>query len=173
MQRRYVLILAVGLALVLGLLASGVVFDGATGPEEGNVVLYDGEQRVATINASIADDDQERHVGLSDHDSLADDEGMLFAYDSPHNLTFVMREMSFGIDIVYVDWEGCITSVNPAPEPGPDEVGAEQEYPGYGQYVIEVPIGVASDADIDAGDPMRLEYGNTTVDGTDAECFEP
>lgn len=173
MQRRYVLILAVGLALVVALLASGVVFDGATGPDDGNVVLYDGEQRVATVNASIADDDQERYVGLSDHDSLADDEGMLFVFDSPGERTFVMREMSFGIDIVYVDAEGCVTSVQAAPEPGPDEDGEEQEYPGTGQYVIEVPIGVASDAGVDAGDPVRLEYDDTTVDGTDAECFEP
>jgi trk system potassium uptake protein TrkA len=113
-----------------------------------------------------------QYVGLGDHENLSDDEGMVFVYDHEANRTFVMRSMSFGIDIVYVDSEGCITSVNPAPEPGPNENGEEQEYPGYGQYVIEVPIGVVSDAGIDRGDPVRIEYANTTVDGTDAHCFE-
>jgi len=170
-QRRYVLVLAVGSLLILGLLASGIVFAGAEGPEEGKVVLYDAEERVATINATIADDDQERYVGLSDHSSLADDEGMLFVYDEPQNLTFVMREMSFGIDIVYVDSDGCVTSVNPAPKPGPGEDGEDQKYPGFGQYVIEVPIGVATDAGVEAGDPVRIEYDDTTIDGTETDCF--
>lgn len=171
MQRRYALALVVGLVLVTGLVAAGAAFYEPNDPD-GSAVLHDGEERVTTIDLEIADDGDERYLGLSNHDSLADDEGMLFVYDQAANHTFVMRGMDFGIDIVYVDSEGCVTSVNPAPKPGPNEDGSEQEYPGYGQYVIEVPIGVASDAGIEAGDPARIEYGNVTVDGTESTCFE-
>ena len=171
MQRREGLLLAVGVVLIVGLLAAGVVLYEPSNPS-GNVELYDGENRVALIDAEVADEFQEQYVGLGDHDDLADDEGMLFVYEQEANRTFVMRSMAFGIDIIYVDSDGCITSINPAPEPGPNENGEEQEYPGYGQYVIEVPIGVASDNGVDRGDPVRIEYANTTVDGTDADCFE-
>ncbi|AGN00057.1 hypothetical protein L593_00510 [Salinarchaeum sp. Harcht-Bsk1] len=172
MQRRAGIVLAIGVALIVGLLAAGVTLYESEDTTSGNVVLYDGDERIATINASVADEFQEQYVGLGDHDDLADDEGMLFVYEHPANRTFVMRSMAFGIDIIYVDSEGCITSVNPAPEPGPDENGEDQEYPGYGQYVIEVPIGVASDAGVERGDPVRIEYGNTTVDGRGTDCFE-
>jgi len=171
-QRREVFILALGGLLIAGFLAAGVVLYEPADADGGTVVLYDDEERVATIDAEIADEWKERTLGLSAHESLPDDEGMLFVYESPGNHTYVMREMDFGIDIVYVDERGCITSVNPAPEPGPNEVGENQRYPGYGQYVIEVPIGVASDAGIEAGDPVRIEYENATVDGRDAGCFE-
>jgi uncharacterized membrane protein (UPF0127 family) len=170
-QRRSALILGVGLLLVVGLVAAGLVLYEPEDPD-GNVELYDGDDRVATIDAEVADEFQEQYVGLGDHDSLADDEGMLFVYERAANRTFVMRSMSFGIDIIYVDGDGCVTTVHAAPEPGPGEDGEDQEYPGYGQYVIEVPMGVASDAGVDRGDPVRIEYGDTTVDGTEAGCFE-
>jgi len=170
-QRRYVLTLVVGLLLAVLLIAAGAALYEPSDPE-GSAVIYDGDKRVATVDLEIADDQDERWEGLSTHDSLADDEGMLFVYDEPGNHTFVMRQMDFGIDIIYVDANGCITSVNPAPEPGPNETGSNQEYPGYGQYVIEVPIGLASENGIAAGDPVRIEYGGTTVDGAEETCFE-
>jgi len=82
---------------------------------------------------------------------------MLFMYDSSGNRTFVMREMDFGIDIIYADSEGVITSIHHADAPGPDEDGNNQQYPGQGQYVLEINKGWTTARDIEAGDVLVSE----------------
>jgi uncharacterized membrane protein (UPF0127 family) len=62
---------------------------------------------------------------------------MLFVTDSVEDHTFWMKGMNFGIDIIFVDAEKTITDIYHAPEPGPDEDGTDQRYPGRGQYVLE------------------------------------
>jgi uncharacterized membrane protein (UPF0127 family) len=117
----------------------------------------DGETK-AVVEAEVADTPRERYVGLSEHDSLADGRGMLFVYDEPDDHTYVMRNMSFGIEIVYVDADGTITKIHSARAPGPDENGEAMRYPGYGQYVLEVPKGYMEDNGISEGDQVEIEF---------------
>lgn len=104
---------------------------------EVRVVTPDGE-RLASLTAAIAETSREWTVGLSDTESLPEDWGMLFVSDSVSDRTFWMREMDFGLDIVFVDDEKVITGIHHAPEPGPGEDGTDQRYAGRGQYVLEV-----------------------------------
>ncbi|WP_297888488.1 DUF192 domain-containing protein [uncultured Halorubrum sp.] len=116
-----------------------------------------GEAR-GSVTAAVADTGDKRLLGLSDAESLPEDGGMLFAYDSPQDtLTYVMRRMSFGIDIVYVDGDRQITRIHNAPEPGPNEDGEEQQYPGSGQYVLEVPYEWTDRHGVAVGDSLRFE----------------
>ena len=110
-----------------------------------------GGELLGWVRAAIADTQQLRYTGLSDTDSLPDHYGMLFVYDEVDDRTFVMREMDFGIDIVYADDEGVITEIHHAPEPGPGEDGSEQRYPGRGQYVLEVNSGWTTDRGVEVG----------------------
>ena len=113
---------------------------------------------LGTITAAVAATPDQRYLGLSDAESLPEDGGMLFVYDTPsESLTFVMREMAFGIDIVYADAEGTITRIHNAPEPGPDEDGNQQRYPGSGQYVLEVPYEWTDRNGVDVGDALRFD----------------
>ena len=120
------------------------VRDGGTGEELGRV------------HVAIADNGSLRYTGLSETDELPEDRGMLFTYDSEDTRTYVMRNMSFGIDIVFVAANGTITTIHEAPAPGPDEDGSEQRYPGTGRYVLEVNIGWTAERGIEVGD--RLEF---------------
>ena len=115
----------------------------------------DGDQR-GSVTAAIADTRDLRYLGLSDTDSLPEDRGMLFVFDAVDDRTFVMREMDFGIDIVYADEEGVITEIHHAPAPEPDEDGESQRYPGRGQYVLEVVYEWTTDRGVTEGD--RLEF---------------
>ena len=115
----------------------------------------DGDQ-LGSVTAAIADTPDLRYLGLSDTGSLPEDRGMLFVFDEVDDLTFVMREMDFGIDIVYADAKGLITEIHHAPEPEPDEDGETQRYPGRGQYVLEVIYEWTSDRGVTEGD--RLEF---------------
>ncbi len=112
---------------------------------------------LGSVTAAIADTPQLRYLGLSDTEWLPEDRGMLFVFDGVDDRTFVMREMDFGIDIVYADESGCITRIHHAPAPGPDEDGASQEYPGRGQYVLEVPLEWTTDRGVEPG--HRLDWG--------------
>jgi uncharacterized membrane protein (UPF0127 family) len=117
----------------------------------------DGEAK-GSVTAAVADTRDKRFLGLSDAESLTEDGGMLFVYDAPReSLTYVMREMDFGIDIVYADGEGEIVEIHNAPEPGPGEDGEEQRYPGSGQYVLEVPYEWTDRHDVEVGDSLQFE----------------
>lgn len=116
----------------------------------------DGE-RLGSVTAAVADTGQLRYTGLSDTESLPEDMGMLFVYDEVGDHTYVMREMDFGLDIVYADDEGEITEIHHAPAPGPNEDGEDQTYPGRGQYVFEVNRGWTTDRGVEVGDVLRFD----------------
>ncbi|MES3517907.1 MAG: DUF192 domain-containing protein [Natronomonas sp.] len=112
---------------------------------------------LGSVTAAIADTDDLRYTGLSDTEVLPDDRGMLFVYESVADRTFVMREMDFGIDIVYADGEGVITEIHHAPAPGPEEDGNLQRYPGWGQYVLEVNYRWTEAHGVEVGDVLRFD----------------
>jgi uncharacterized membrane protein (UPF0127 family) len=114
--------------------------------------------RLGTVTAAIAETGDQRFLGLSDAETLPEDAGLLFVFPAEReSLTFVMREMDFGIDIVYADSEGTITRIHNAPEPGPNEDGSEQRYPGSGRYVLEVPYKWTDNHGVEAGDVLAFE----------------
>ena len=82
---------------------------------------------------------------------------MLFVHGGVDERTYVMRNMSFGLDIVFADADGRITAVREAPKPGPDENGADQEYTGEARYVLEVNRGWAADRGVELGDRLAFD----------------
>ena len=123
---------------------------------EVRVTTPDGES-LGSVVAAVADTPDLRFTGLSDTDHLPEDRGMLFVYESPGEHTYVMRRMDFGIDIVYADADEVITRIHHAPEPGPDEDGGDQEYPGYGQYVLELAYEWTTERGVETGDVIRFD----------------
>lgn len=121
------------------------------------IVSDDGEQ-LAVVDAEVADTKNERITGLSEHDSLEEGEGMLFVHDDEDDRTYVMRNMSFGIDIVFVDADGEITEIHEARAPKPGEDGEEMRYSGAGMYVLEVPKGYMATQNATVGDRIEIEY---------------
>jgi len=122
---------------------------------EVRVISPDGDQ-LGEVTAAIADTRDLRYLGLSDTESLPADRGMLFVYESVEDLTYVMREMDFGIDIIFADSEGEITTIHHARPPGPNEDGEELKYSGRGQYVLEVNRDWTTDRGIDQNDILRF-----------------
>ncbi|WP_254862493.1 DUF192 domain-containing protein [Halovivax gelatinilyticus] len=121
------------------------------------VVASDENAELGSVTAAIADTRELQYLGLSDTEYLPEDRGMLFVYDDVDDRTFVMREMDFGIDIVYADDDGQITTIHHAPAPGPDEDGESHRYPGRGQYILEVVYEWTADRGIEPG--HTLEWG--------------
>lgn len=112
---------------------------------------------LGSVTAAVADTSNLRYLGLSDTESLPADRGMLFVYETVGHRTFVMREMDFGLDIVYADEEGVITRIHHAPAPDPNEDGTEQRYPGRGRYVLEVNYGWTTERGVEERDVLHFE----------------
>lgn len=112
---------------------------------------------LGTVRAAVADTYQKKYTGLSKTDRLPENRGMWFTYDEPSNHTYVMRGMDFGIDIVYVDAEGRITEIHHAEEPPDGEDGESYEYPGHGQYVLEVSYEWTVRHDVNEGDRVLVD----------------
>ncbi|GAB7009621.1 DUF192 domain-containing protein [Halorubrum trueperi] len=154
MNRRLLGIIAV--ASVLALLATAAV---ATNPilliagyETTTVEAVDGEtnESLATVEARVADGIAKRYVGLSATDELSDDEGMLFVHEKSGEHAYVMRDMAFGLDIVFVAPNGTVTGISEA-EP---DARPFTRYRGTGRYVLEVPRGWSDRNGVEPGDRL-------------------
>ncbi|WP_306055460.1 DUF192 domain-containing protein [Natronococcus wangiae] len=120
-------------------------------------ILDDDGEPKAVVDAEVADTPGERYTGLSDHDSLESGEAMLFVHGGEDERTYVMRNMDFGIDIIFIGADREITTIHHAPEPGPDDDGNEREYSGEAQWVLEVPLGYANETDVEPGDEVEID----------------
>ncbi len=143
------------LAVDLGL----VELPGKDAHDLATVTVTDGDgTELATVEARVADTYDERYQGLSNTDSLANGSGMLFVYDDEGHRTFVMREMNYGLDMIFVGADGRITAIEGAPPPGPGEDGENIKRSGRAKWVLEVPRGWADARGIESGDRVEIEY---------------
>ncbi|WP_338727197.1 DUF192 domain-containing protein [Haladaptatus sp. DJG-WS-42] len=114
-------------------------------------------QQLGVVTARIADTPDKRYTGLSNTTSLDENEGMLFTYDSEGEHTYVMRNMDFPLDIIFVGANGTITEIYHAPVPPEGTTGNDlTRYSGTGQYVLEVNRGWTTDHDVSVGDTVTV-----------------
>ena len=100
-------------------------------------------------SVSIADTEKERRIGLPKCTNLPKDEGMLFVFDKPVNQYFTMAETDIDLDIIFIDEEGVVISVNSVKARTEDPVVCEHKY----KYVLEVNI----DSGIEVVDELDQE----------------
>lgn len=154
------------LVVVLLALATVLSLTGPTSPlapilsplsyEEPTISISDENgTELATVDVRVADTDRERYIGLSRTESLSDGEGMLFVHAESGTYPYVMRNMAFPIDIVFIDTNGTITTIHHAELPA-DPSDPQQQYWGEGQYVLEVPYGWTNETGIETGDHVSI-----------------
>ena len=109
---------------------------------------------LATVEVRVADTFEKRYVGLSDTDSLASDEGMLFVHDEEGEHSYVMRGMDFPIDIVFLDSDGTVVEIVHA-----STDGENAPYSARAKYVLEVNRGWANRTGTSVGDTVEIPDG--------------
>ncbi|WP_122087987.1 DUF192 domain-containing protein [Halalkalicoccus subterraneus] len=152
------LALVLGAALVLALAYQLGAFAIITGSEDRATVTISDEDggTLATVEAEVADTPPQRYTGLSEHESLGDDAGMVFVFESESSHSFVMRDMAFPIDIIFVGEDGEITAIHEAQT---ESDGSDlTHYRGEGKWVLEVNYGYADENGITEGDRVDIEY---------------
>jgi uncharacterized membrane protein (UPF0127 family) len=111
---------------------------------------------LTTVDVRIADTRQKRRVGLSQTTSLEPGDGMLFVHENEEQHAYVMRDMSFPLDIVFVAANGTVTTIHHA-ETEPGKSGGQlSQYRGFGTYILEVPRGYTNATGLDAGDTVEI-----------------
>jgi uncharacterized membrane protein (UPF0127 family) len=147
--------LAVFLLILAALLVGALVVDElrhAGTPEETTVTFLaeDGSEH-GTLDTRVAASFRERYTGLSNTGSLGNDEGMLFVHDSEGNHTIVMRDMSFPIDVIFIDENRTITSIYHA------ETDASP-MTGRSKWTVEAPYNWTVRNGVSTGDSVRIGW---------------
>jgi uncharacterized membrane protein (UPF0127 family) len=123
-------------------------------PGEATVTVVDEDgTALGTVDVRIADTFEERYTGLSDTASLGPDEGMLFVHGDEGERTYVMRDMAFPIDIVFIGADRRITAIHHAEVEEPPLT----RYRGRAKWVLEVPYGWTTDHGVTVGDRVRID----------------
>lgn len=106
------------------------------------------------VIVTIADTPALREKGLSGHEALTPDEGMLFIFPEPGFHGFWMKDMLFPIDIIWFDSNQQIVDVWESATPA--------SYPkvftprASAQFVLEVPAGFFANHAFKVGDTLEI-----------------
>lgn len=157
-RRLAILGVAILLALVVGgLLAMHTGFlPVPTGEHEQRTVQISDCDGTAhgTVTVDVADSFSQRYVGLSRTDSLAPNEGMLLVYGSEDSREIGMRNMDFGLDVLFIGSDGRVTDITTldAPDSTVEYYLTYDSATGVAQYVLEVDAGWADANGVSPGD---------------------
>jgi uncharacterized membrane protein (UPF0127 family) len=105
------------------------------------------------INIEIASSDNDQYRGLSNRESLCDNCGMLFNFSDHDERTFVMRDMKFPLDIIFINDNKII---NIASDLAPEGNKPTRTYSSQGKAnrVLEVNGGYCDKNSIKVGDKI-------------------
>lgn len=107
------------------------------------------------ISLEIADSRDEWYQGLSNRNSLCENCGMLFVFPEIENRSFVMRDMNFPLDIVFIR-SNLIVSVYSGAEPEGESPAIRYNSLEPINYVLELNSGMARDLGLNPGDIVSL-----------------
>ena len=105
-----------------------------------------GEQ---VVSVEITETPEEKTRGLMFRTRLPDNEGMLFAYDPPREITMWMRNTYIPLDMLFIRADGTIDSIGERTTPL-----SEKSVPSKGpvRFVLEINGGLSDRLGIEAGD---------------------
>jgi uncharacterized protein len=118
----------------------------------GTVVLETAPRAPNTFKVEIAQTDVQRQMGLMWRETLAEDEGMLFLFDTEQHLSFWMRNTVLPLDIIFIDSDWKVVGVSANAVPFTDD---PRDVPGVSQYVLELNAGAAARHAIGPGTIVR------------------
>ena len=128
-------------------------------PTSESTVSFFVEENEFEYSCEVADTSSERVLGLMNRDSLPADEGMLFVYDEPANLTFWMKNTLIPLDIIFIDLNGRVINIEEAmPEPGvPDAELTRYSSLSPAMWVVELNMGTCSGNGIAPGTIVSID----------------
>ncbi len=112
----------------------------------------------ATYSVEVKDTPIERNQGLSGREKLGENEGMLFLFDQPQELSFWMKDMQFPLDFIWINDQVVIGLDEHIPHPAinNNEI-ARLSSPEATDTVLEVNAGHIELYGLKIGDLVKYE----------------
>jgi len=107
-----------------------------------------------TFYVEIADTDAARAQGLSGHKPLTDDSGMLFLFDHPDTYGFWMKDMTFPLDIIWIDEYSKVVYIEKSLSTSTYPTIYTPNTPA--RYVLEVSSGEVNKLQTKIGDSVQI-----------------
>lgn len=113
-----------------------------------------------TFKVEIVDTMAKKQLGLGGHESLGENEGMLFPFNPPSAQTFWMKGVTFPIDLIWIKNNQVVGfSENLEPQGNVlDSNLAIYRSPGVVNNVLEVKAGTVKKLSIQKGDSLIISY---------------
>jgi uncharacterized membrane protein (UPF0127 family) len=108
-----------------------------------------------TINLEAATTTAEQEHGLSDRPSLSPDQGMLFIFPTPGFYQFWMINMSFPLDMIWLDQNFKVVGIKKDATPASYPTTFSPDAPA--SYVIEVNAGFVDEYGIKEGETLDIQ----------------
>jgi hypothetical protein len=103
------------------------------------------------VQVELADEAEERRVGLMHREEMARDHGMLFAFDRTKIIRMWMQNTILPLDMIFANAKGRIVHIHENAVPfSTAEINSRRR----ALYVLEVNAGVAEALDLDVGDRL-------------------
>lgn len=111
-----------------------------------------------TFQLKVAKSQEEKEIGLSETESLSDNQGMIFLFDDPGYYSFWMKDMKFPIDIIFINKDNVVDVFENA-QPQNDSINNLKIYTPIApaDKVLEIKSGLSKDHNIKKGDKIRIE----------------
>ena len=106
------------------------------------------------VQVAFAKTEAEREQGLSDTQPLADNQGMLFFYDTPVIPYFWMKDMRYDLDMIWIE-DGTVADISADAKVSDFPKTYNPKVPV--SYVLEVNAGFAALHGIVIGSPVDIE----------------
>lgn len=104
------------------------------------------------VTVEVADDDAERQRGLMHRDSLPEDHGMLFVYESERLLSFWMRNTRIPLDVAFIDRSGRIVDIQQME--AMSDVTHTSKAPAL--YALEMSLGWFDEHGVEVGETVEF-----------------
>jgi uncharacterized membrane protein (UPF0127 family) len=106
------------------------------------------------IYVDLADTDEERVIGLGKREVMAASQGMLFKFNQDRKWRVWMKDMNFGIDILWLDKDGRVVDIKEFvyPDTYPESFEPVED----ARYILEVITGFVSSNGITIGHKLDL-----------------
>lgn len=111
--------------LLIFLLIGGTVFFAASC--KGSTVAFSNDSHVATLSVEVSDSPSETSKGLMNRDSLGENSGMLFDFQTDTDMAFYMKDTEIPLSIAFINAGGEVLAIEdmepfdltPVVPPGP------------------------------------------------------
>ena len=106
------------------------------------------------IDVELAETDYEHQTGLMYRESMEDNQGMLFLYDSERERSFYMKNTYVPLDIIYYAADSSLVSIQKNATPR-DETSLPSEGPA--QFILEINGGLSQEWGLEKDDRFSFQ----------------